>query len=210
MILTYLGQETFKIQFGDLTIALNPPSKDSSFKTSKFGADIVLQSIGHEDMNGGKDYSYGEREPFVISGPGEYETKGVFIRGVAGESNYDDEKRINTIYSFTVDGISMLFLGAQSGPLPKDVSEIIDTVDLLFVPIGGKGVFDAKEAYKVAMNLEPKLIVPMHFKDVKDESLKAFLKEASQTNAESVEKLTIKRKDVENKEGEIAVLIPQA
>lgn len=210
MILTYLGQETFKIQFGDLTIAINPPSKDSSFKTGKFGADVVLQSIIHEDMKGGKDYSYGEREPFVISGPGEYETKGVFVRGVEGESNYDGEKRINTIYSFTVDGISMLFLGAQSGPLPATISEIIDTVDLLFVPIGGNGVYDPKEAYKVAMNLDPKLIIPMHFKDIKDDSLKAFLKEASETDVEPVEKLTIKRKDVESKEGEVAVLIPQS
>ncbi|MES3005416.1 MAG: MBL fold metallo-hydrolase [Patescibacteria group bacterium] len=210
MILTYLGQETFKIQFGDLTIALNPPSKDSSFKTGKFGADVVLQSIIHEDMNGGKDYSYGEREPFVISGPGEYETKGVFVRGVEGESNYDGEKRINTIYSFTVDGISMLFLGAQSGPLPTTISEIIDTVDLLFIPIGGNGVYDAKEAYKIAMNLEPKIIVPMHFKDVKDDSLKAFLKEASETSVEPLDKLTIKRKDVEGKEGEVVVLIPQS
>jgi L-ascorbate metabolism protein UlaG (beta-lactamase superfamily) len=210
MILTYLGQETFKIQFGDLTIAINPPSKDSSFKTGKFGADVVLQTIIHEDMNGGKDYSYGEREPFVISGPGEYETKGVFVRGVEGVSNYDGEKRINTIYSFTVDGINMLFLGAQSGPLPATISEIIETVDLLFVPIGGNGVYDAKEAYKMAMNLEPKIIVPMHFKDVKDESLKTFLKEASETSIQPVDKLTIKRKDVEGKEGEIAVLIPQS
>lgn len=209
MILTYLGQETFKIQFGDLTIALNPPSKDSSFKTGKFGADIVLQSIIHEDMSGGKDYSYGEREPFVVSGPGEYETKGVFIRGVEGVSNYDGEKRINTIYSFTVDGINMLFLGAQSGPLPSTISEIIDTVDLLFVPIGGNGVYDAKEAYKISMNLDPKLIVPMHFKDVKDESLKIFLKETGEDSAPQ-EKLTIKRKDLEGKEGEVAVLIPQS
>ncbi len=209
MILTYLGHEAFKIQFGNLTVAINPPSKDSSFKSSKFGADIVLQTLNHEDMNGGKDLAFGERAPFVISGPGEYETGGIFIRGVAGESQYDGEKRINTIYSLTVDGINILFLGAQKAALPATVSEIIDTVDLLFIPVGGDGVFDAKEAEKVAMNLEPKMIVPMHFKDDKDPALKAFLKEMGATSS-PVDKLTIKRKDLEGKEGEVAVLSPQA
>ena len=209
MILTYLGHQAFKIQFGDLTIAIDPPSKDSSYKSSKFGADIVLQSVHHEDMNGGKDLVFGDRAPFVISGPGEYETKDIFIKGVAGTTGYDGEKRINTIYSFTVDGISMLFLGGQEGPIPASVADIIDTVDLLFVPIGGKGVYDAKEAYKVAMNLEPKMVVPMHFKDIKDETLKAFLKEDGATLS-PLDKLTIKRKDLENKEGEVVVLLPQA
>lgn len=208
MILTYLGHEAFKMQFGDLTIAINPPSKDSSYKTSKFGADVVLQSLNHEDMNGGKDMFFGDKAPFVISGPGEYETGGIFVRGIAGQSGYDGEKRINTIYSFTVDGMNILFLGAQEGALPADISEIIDTVDVLFVPIGGKGVLDAKEAYKIAMNLEPKIIIPMHFKDEKDEVLKAFLKEAGES-VSAVDKLTIKRKDIEGKEGDVVVLSPQ-
>lgn len=209
MIITYLGHEAFKIQFGNLVVAINPPSKNSSFKMNKFGADIVLQTTLHEDMGGGKDMTYGEKAPFVISGPGEYETQGIFVHGIQGTSNYDGDERTNTIYSLTIDGINTLFLGAQNGPLPAGISEIIDTVDLLFVPIGGHGVYDAKEAYKTAMNLEPKLIVPMHFKNEKDEALTAFLKEAG-VKAEVVDKLTIKRKDVENKEGEIAVLAPQA
>jgi L-ascorbate metabolism protein UlaG (beta-lactamase superfamily) len=45
MIVTYLGHESFKIQYGDLTIAINPPSKNSDYKTSKFGADVVLQTL---------------------------------------------------------------------------------------------------------------------------------------------------------------------
>ncbi len=221
MIVTYLGHEHFKVQYGDLTIALNPPSKDSSYKTSKYGANVALQTLEHEDMNGGVDLFYGDTVPFVVSGPGEYETNGIFIQGVAGTSEYDAKnaprgngKRINTIYSLTVDGINMLFLGAQNGALPSTLAEAIDTVDLLFIPIGGSGddgagVFSPKEAYKVAMNLEAKMIIPMHFKNEKDEALKQFLKEAG-SSAEALDKLTIKRKDIENKEGEIVVLAPQA
>jgi L-ascorbate metabolism protein UlaG (beta-lactamase superfamily) len=219
MIVTYLGHECFKLQYGDLTIAINPPSKDSDFKSSKFGADVVLQTLEHPDMNGGKDMSYGDTVPFVISGPGEYETNGIFVHGIAGVSEYDSKninnengaggKRVNTIYSLSIDGINMLFLGAQTGPLPTTLSAAIDVVDLLFVPIGGNGVYDAKEAYKIAMNLEANMVIPMHFKSEKDDCVKAFLKEAGATVA-SLDKLTIKRKDIENKEGEVVLLAPQA
>jgi L-ascorbate metabolism protein UlaG (beta-lactamase superfamily) len=102
----------------------------------------------------------------------------------------------------------MLFLGAQSGPLPSTLSAAIDVVDLLFVPIGGNGVYDAKEAYKIGLNLEAKMIIPMHFKNEKDECVKQFLKESG-SNVSAIDKLTIKRKDVENKEGEVVLLSPQ-
>ena len=219
MIVTYLGHEFFKIQYGDLTIAINPPAKSSDFKSTKFGANVVLQTLEHEDMNGGSELSYGDTVPFIISGPGEYETNGIFVHGIAGTSEYDSKhinasngaggKRVNTIYSLSVDGINMLFLGAQSGPLPSTLSAAIDTVDLLFVPVGGDGVYDAKEAYKIALNLEAKMVIPMHFKLEKDEQVKVFLKEAG-SSVTSLDKLTIKRKDIENKEGEVVLLAPQA
>jgi hypothetical protein len=68
MVITYMGGECFKVSQGDLTIALNPPSKDSKLKTSKFGSDIVLSTVNNEDMNGIENASFGEREPFAITG----------------------------------------------------------------------------------------------------------------------------------------------
>lgn len=208
MIINYFGSHCIKLQVGDLTVAINPPSKDSSFKVNKFGADVVLQSVLHEDMAGGKDFSYGDRVPFVISGPGEYETKELFIKGVAGTTEYDGDKLINSIYSLTVDGISILVLGAQIGELPASLSTIIDDVDMVFVPISGKGEFGPKEAYKAALNLGAKVIVPVNFDGAKDANLAAFLKEAG-SKAEPTDKLTLKRKDLEGKEGEVMVILPQ-
>jgi len=212
MIVTYLGNQTFRIQVGDLVVACNPPAKTSEFKMNKFGANVVLQSIKHPDMGGGKDFSYGEKEPFVISGPGEYESNGLFIKGVAGESKYDlpagADKRINTIYSLQVDGINILYLGSQSGPMPAGLSDIVDEIDVLFIPVGGKGTYDAKEAGKIVLNLEPKIVIPMGYNNVKDPELAAFLKEAGGSEA-PVDKLTIKRKDLEGKDQDVMVLIPQ-
>jgi len=207
MIITYLGGESFKVSFGDTILAFNPVSKDSKLKPSKFGADIVLSSLNHPDMNGSEQVTFGEKKPFSISGPGEYEVKGVFIKGFGSESNYDGEKRINTIYSVALEGMNICFLGAiDQETLPKEADEGVDGIDILFVPIGGEGVLDASKAYKLAVSLEPKLIIPMHYGDIGNkDALKIFLKEAGE-NPKPEPKLTLKKKDLEGKDAEVIVL----
>lgn len=203
MVITYLGGECFKITQGDLTIALNPPSKDSTLKSSKFGSDVVLVSMNHEDFNGVEQMSFGDREPFVIQGPGEYEVKGVTVRGFASESEYGGERGINTIYSITLEGMNLLFLGALgSATLPQAAKQELDNIDILFVPVGGDGVLDHADAYKLAVQLEPSIVIPMHYTP---DTLKKFLKEAGES-IEPIDKLTVKRKDLEGKEDEIVVL----
>jgi L-ascorbate metabolism protein UlaG (beta-lactamase superfamily) len=207
MIITYLGGEFVKVQFGDTILAFNPISKDSKLKTSKFGADIVLSSINHLDMNGVDQVTFGEKKPFFIIGPGEYEIKDVFIKGLSSESGYDGEKRINTVYSVSLEGMNICFLGAVNTPtLPKETDEAIDGVDILFVPIGGEGVLNPSDAYKMAVGIEPKIIIPIHYGDIggKD-ALKSFLKEAGE-NPKPEAKLTLKKKDLEGKEAEVIVL----
>ncbi len=205
MIITYLGGAFVKVQFGDTILAFNPISKDSDLKTSKFGADVVLSSIKHPDMNGVDQVTFGEKKPFVISGPGEYEIKDVFIKGLPSESDYGGEKRINTVYNVALEGMNICFLGAISTEeLPKATDEAIDQVDILFVPIGGAGVLDPAKAYKLAISIEPKIIIPILYDDKKD-SLKQFLKEAGD-NPKPETKLTLKKKDLEGKEAEVMVV----
>lgn len=207
MIITYLGGESVKVQFGDTVLAFNPVSKDSKLKSAKFGADIALSSLNHPDMNGVDQVSFGEKKAFAVTGPGEYEVKGVFIKGLPSESEYGGEKRINTIYTVTLEGMNMCYLGAvNQSELPKETDEAIDEVDILFVPIGGDGVLDAAKAYKLAVSIGPKIIIPMHYGDIGGkEALKAFLKEAGE-NPKAEAKLTLKKKDLEGKEAEVMVL----
>ncbi|OGC87293.1 hypothetical protein A3B33_00785 [Candidatus Adlerbacteria bacterium RIFCSPLOWO2_01_FULL_54_16] len=188
---------------GDLTISYNPPGKESKLASAKFGADIALISLDHEDFNGIENASYGERAPFVISGPGEYEIKGVTVRGFGAETEYGGKKSINTIYNVALEGMNLCFLGAQSAStLPQAAKQELDDIDILFLPIGDEGVLDYDDAYKLAVQLEPKAIVPMHYTQ---ESLKKFIKEAGE-ETKPQEKLTVKKKDLEGKEGEIIVL----
>src|SRR5665213_423740 len=99
MVISYMGGECFKISQGDLTLAFNPPSKDSALKASKFGSDIALVSADNEDFNGVENAAFGEREPFAIVGPGEYEVRGVAVRGFGSTSLYGGSSSVNTIYS---------------------------------------------------------------------------------------------------------------
>ncbi len=86
--------------------------------------------------------------------------------------------------------------------------ESLDEIDLLFVPIAGNGVLDPATAYKLAVSLEPRVIVPMQFDDMKDKNLTHFLKEAGEEKTEALDKLTLKRKDLEGKQAEVMVIAP--
>src|SRR3989344_3228375 len=210
MIITYHGAEFFKVQFGDTILAFNPISKDSKLKGTRFGADIALVSLNHPDMTGVDQLSFGDRQPIVINGPGEYEVKDIFIKGWKSESNYG-EKKVNASYSVTMEGMTLCFLGALSNEkslAPEMLQSMEEGIDILFVPIGGDGVLTPSDAYKLAVKLEPKIIIPMHYniQSADKSNLKTFLKEAGEENLKEGDKFTLKKKDLEGKEADVVVL----
>lgn len=207
MVITYHGAEFFKVSFGDTTLAFNPISKESKLKGTRFGSDIALVSLNDPDLNGIDQVAHGERQPFAITGPGEYEVKDVAIKGYQSVSNYRKANRINTVYSVSLEGMNLAFLGALGDPeLSQEAMEEFDDIDILFLPIGGDGVLDTAQAAKLATKLEPRLIIPMHFGDVGEkDALKKFLKEEGE-QVNPTDKLTMKKKDLEGKEGDIIVL----
>lgn len=217
MIITYFGEQFFKMGQGEMVLAFNPVSKKAKSDVSAhFGSDIAFVTTNHSLFNGVEQLSHGERMPFVISGPGDYEVKDVFVKGVMSKAIISGKDYINTIYSFTLDNIKVAFLGALAdSEISKEAQEVIDSPDILFVPIGGLpaqtgknvskevSLLDAKSAAKLALLFEPKLIIPMSYDDV---SLKMFLKELGEDKAEVVDKLTLKLKDLDGKEGEVVIL----
>jgi len=209
MILTYQGGAGVKVQFGDITLAVNPVSKDSKLKASKFGADIALISLNHEDFNGVDQASLGGKKAFAITGPGEYEIKEVFIRGFKSESKYKEEDRINTVYTVNLENMNLCFLGALSTKdIPDNITESIDSIDILFITIGAPGLLSPADANRLIVKLAPKIVIPLYF-DNKTE-LKAFLKETGDDDEKPQDKLTIKKKDLEGKESAVVVLEAQA
>jgi len=208
MVISFHGGEFIKASFGDTTLAFNPVSKDSKLNKTRFGADIALVSLDDVDMNGVEQVTHGTTVPFVIEGPGEYEAKKVTVRGYPSLSTYKGNERYNTIYFVELEGMNLCFLGALgTKKLPPEAKEGIASVDILFVPIGGEGVLTSAEAAEVAAEIEPSLVIPIHYGDIgKKDALKAFLKEEGEEGLKPVDKLTLKKKDLEGKEGEVVVL----
>lgn len=204
MVITYHGGTFFKIVFGDTTIAFNPVSKRSKLKQSRFGADIALVSAKNPDLDGVENVTHGERAPFVISGPGEYEVKKVTVRGFSSETAFEGKKTINTIYVISLEGMKLCFLGMLSDEkLSQDVLETLDDIDILFLPIGGGGVLDPAQAHQLSVKLEPRVVIPTCYNDA---ALKRFLKEEGSEGVKPTDKLTIKKKDIETMQGEIVIL----
>ena len=208
MVITYHGGAFVKVTFGDTTIAVNPISKKSKLKTARFGADIVLVSLQHEDSNGVEQVTHGDKRPFVVDGPGEYEVRKVFIKGISSLSKYNDEEKTNTIYSTLIDGMKVCFLGfLSSRKLSSETKALIGIVDVLFVPIGGKEVLGAADAHELAVTLEAKMIIPVLYDNTTGaKQLKTFLEEGGVKGLKPVDKLTLKKRDLEGKEGEVVIL----
>lgn len=202
MVITYYGREYFKLTLGDLTIATNPPSK--SLKPSRFGADIALITTNVEAGNDPETVSMGDREPFVLDSAGSYEVREMFFTGASSTVTIDKTERINTVYGFELDGIKICFLGAVTDEkmLSIEAKEIAGASDMVFVSVGD----DPAHAYKMATSFEPNVIIPM---DYDAESLKRFLKEAGQEKVETQDKATLKRRDLDGKQGFIMVFAAQ-
>ena len=204
MIINYNGMESFKIQSGDFILAFNPVSKNSKFKPTRFGADIVCVSMNHPDFNGLEQTLSNNKKTFIIERAGEYEVEGVFIKGYQTITKYDGEEKINTIYSLLLDDINIGFLGVlSSNGIDGELREVLNNVDILFVPIGGGDVLDAMQAYKLAVKLGAKIIIPMCYEK---DALKRFLKESGNENLKAVKKITLKKNDLASTEGEVIVL----
>jgi len=205
MIITHLGKQHFQIKQGDLVVAFNPDSQSSKSK-----ADLVLITTDTFDYNNLAAYQQVGQSPFVISGPGEYEVQNIFVKGFGTFVNLpldikskETIRLQNTSYVLTIDNIKICFLGCLHEELLPEQREMIDEVDILFIPTSAnEDILNSYDAHKLATKLEPKLIIPM---DYNESSLKIFLQELGQEKIEKIEKLTLKKKDLDDKTGEVVV-----
>ncbi|MDI6602522.1 MAG: MBL fold metallo-hydrolase [Patescibacteria group bacterium] len=217
------GQSCFEIittpaKNSQVRIVIDPFSGEIGLRVPKLEADILLVSHSHYDHNNIKAVSPHTSifPPFLISGPGEYEIKNVFIQGI--DSWHDNcrgqERGENTIYTIEAEDLKLCHLGdLGQKELTEEQLEKIAEVDILMIPIGGTYTISAKEALKIMSQIEPKIIIPMHYflpkLKIKLDGLDKFLKLLGIKSITSENKLSIKKKDISSEEAKIIVLKPR-
>jgi L-ascorbate metabolism protein UlaG (beta-lactamase superfamily) len=104
--------------------------------------------------------------PQVINGPGEYEIKGIFVIGISAQPEETQTKPgvRNTVYLFDFEGVTVCHLGDLRQVLTQSQVEELGDVDVLLIPVGGGTTLGAAEASEVISLLEPKIVIPMHYK----------------------------------------------
>src|SRR3989344_4361534 len=164
MVIQWYGHSCFKITSGELVLAIDPYAKEIGLTTPRFRSDLVLVTHNHSDHSN-TDALAGE--PFIISGPGEYEVRGISIQGI---DTYHDavrgrERGRNTIYRLVLEDITLLHLGDfGENEMRDETLEAAGDVDILMIPVGGKYTLDAAAAAKVVKQIEPRVVIPMHYK----------------------------------------------
>lgn len=195
MIITRHGNSFLKLAFADKTIAVNPVSKNSKQKSTKFGADIAIANIFHPDFNGFDQTTFKDKVAFPIKGAGEYEISDIFVKGYGLKQKFEGVDEMVTSYTVFLDGINIALFGpiASGEEFSNDAIEEFSKADIFVVPIGGGDTFSPKDAAKFIKQFGPKVVIPIF------ENNKADIGEfasALGVDAESAEKLTIKSKDL--------------
>lgn len=193
MDISWLGHSCFRIRGSHATVITDPYSPNLGYSLGKPTARIVTVSHHHP----GHSYISGiGGDPKPVLGPGEYEISGVLIIGMTTFHDREGGKKRgkNTAYLIEIDEVSVCHLGDLGHVLTTEQVEEIDNIDVLLLPVGGVSTIDAPMAAEVVRQLEPKAVVPMHYKtealNRELEPVDRFLKEMGIKEVESQPKLS--------------------
>ena len=217
MTIQWYGHSCFKISTKpdgrgsgeDVVIFTDPYEPSIGLRPPQGKADVVTVSHNHPDHNN-SDALKGD--PAVLNLPGEYSIKGVSITGIESDHDKSDgaEHGKNVIFVIESEGIRFCHLGNLGAPLDKKQLEGVNGVDILAVSVGDAPFMSAKDAKNWVDQIDPKIILPMHYKipglKLKIGDEKSFCKEIGTCPREKTAKLAIKKKDLEDAERKIVLM----
>ncbi|MDP3731295.1 MAG: MBL fold metallo-hydrolase [bacterium] len=209
MTISWFGQSCFRLEGKDASLLIDPFSKEIGLRPPKIKDQIVLITHEHYDHN---NLDEAEKDTMVIRNPGEYEVKGIFVQGISSfhDKVQGTERGPNTIYVIKWEDMTICHLGDLGQEKLEDHQvDLIGVVDILIVPVGGKYTLNYKEAVGVIGQIEPKIIIPMHYKvpglNIDIEPADKFVKEMGLT-PETTDKFKITKKLLPQEETKLVVL----
>ena len=206
MQIQFYGLSSFKITTKDATVITDPFHKDSGLTPPRGAADILI--LAQKNKNLYSAISGISVEPFLVNDPGEYDLKGVTITGVP----LKQEEAYVTIFLIESEDIRILNLThLKDFNLKEEELEELGEIDILLIPVGGNTVLSASAAAKAVNEIEPKIVIPSHYKMgeliVDLDGPEKFLKEMG-GKSENMDKLTIKKKDLQEEGTRVIMLEP--
>jgi L-ascorbate metabolism protein UlaG (beta-lactamase superfamily) len=190
------------------TLVTDPYGSESGLRFPRtLKPDLVV--LSHQDRKRFALDAF-EDEPFVVSDPGEFEVKGMFVFGtpLAGEDDKDGKRAI--MYRFEVEGMSIGFLGGVTRVLTEQELGKLENIDILLLPVGGGDTLSPKQAIEIINLVEPRIVIPLdhHVEGLKKEreTADAFCKTLGVCKRQDANKLKITRKDLPAEDVIITVL----
>lgn len=220
MEIIWYGQACFLLRSKQGIIVCDPYSEDIGLKLPKgLKANIVTISHEHSDHNN-REAIVGVEEnhpPFIVDGPGEYEIGQIEIEGIPTfhDSQKGNLRGKNTVYLFRVEDLTFVHLGDLGHVLSNEEIEALNQVDILAVPVGGNYTIDAKKAAEVVNQIDPKIVIPMHYKidgltdSIDIDTVEKFEREAGEGEG-PYDVLKIGKNDLPKEERRIIILKPRA
>ena len=210
MEITWYGHSCFRLTERNFATVVTDPydNKSIGYDSLKLRSDIVTVSHdapGHNNTDAVKGTSH------VIDGAGEFEIGGVFITGVQTDGGSSGRKKAkkdgeavgrNTIYVFDYDGITVAHLGDLKEVPTQSEIELLGTINVALVPVGGGGGLNSAKAAEVISLIEPNLVIPMHYSTpaakVSLDALNKFIKEMGLSKADTQPSLKVTRSGLPN------------
>jgi L-ascorbate metabolism protein UlaG (beta-lactamase superfamily) len=195
--ITWLGHSCFRLRSRELTIITDPFGADGwGYSAVETAANVV--TVSHEDPH----HAYVEGvsgKPRIVRGPGEYEIGGVMITGVRTTRRAGEGEPLgkNTLYVFRLEELSVCHLGDLASALTPEQLEYAQDCGVLLVPVGGGCTINGVEAARVVAQIEPRLVLPMHYATPETEGhlalegLERFKKEMGAGEATPQARLTV-------------------
>lgn len=207
MQIQYFGLSSFKITTKDATVITDPFHKDSGLTPPRGAADILILADLTDKLYSATSGISGE--PFLMDTPGEYDLKGVTVAGIP----LKQENKNITVFLIESEDMRILNLThIKDWNMKESEIEELGEIDILILPVGGNTVLSAAAAAKVVNEIEPKIVIPSHYKmgdlilDL--DPLDKFTKEMG-SKVEPTEKLSVKKRDLTEQEGtKVVVLEP--
>jgi L-ascorbate metabolism protein UlaG (beta-lactamase superfamily) len=161
----YLGHSCFRLRGRDGVVLTDPYDRSIGLDIGKPTAHIVTISHKHADHSNSAAVRPLREQVFTIDGPGEYEVGGILISGVRTfhDKNQGTDLGRNTVYVVHVDDVVFCHLGDLGHELTTQQIDEIGAIDVLFVPVGGGETIGPAEAASVISQLEPRIVIPMHY-----------------------------------------------